>query len=141
MALGAYLFFGYVCTPAIARGESMEPTYADGSLLFCWRPRYWFRAPRRGDVVMVRLAGGRVMYLKRIVAVAGDSVSFCKGRLHLDGEPVEEPYVKTSCDWELVTRVVPAGQVYVVGDNRGMPMEQHKFGRTSVKRLVGGAIP
>jgi len=140
VAVTAYLFFGHICIPAFTRGESMLPTYANGAFTFCWRPRFWLRKPRSGDVVMVHLAGRRVMYLKRVVAVAGDVVEFRDGKLLVNDLGLDEPYVKTACSWGLEKRTVPVGQVYVVGDNRGMPMAQHKFGKVAVERIVGGAL-
>ncbi len=137
VALAAYLFFGQVCLPAVTRGSSMVPTYADGQLLFCWRPKVWFGSLERGDVVMVRFSGRRVMLLKRIVALGGETVAFAEGRLLVNGEPLDEPYVKTACDWELEPREVPPGHVYVIGDNRGTPMETHQFGSVARERIVG----
>ena len=140
VAAVAHVFFGHVCIPAVARGESMVPTYRNGAYLLCWCPSYWFGKPQRGDVVMVRLAGRRVMFLKRVVALTGQTVAFRDGVLHVDGEALEEPYVQTPCNWNLGQRDVPPGHVYVVGDNRGMPMEQHHFGKAAVRRVVGRAL-
>jgi len=140
VAAVAYAFFGHICIPSVARGESMVPTYANGAFVFCWCPPYWFGGPRRADVVMVRLAGRRVMYFKRVVALAGQTVAFRDGVLLVDGEAADEPYIRTSCNWCLKEREVPDGHVYVVGDNRGMPMEQHQFGKVSLRRVVGRAL-
>ena len=133
----AYGFFGYLCVPARIRGESMEPNFRSGGFLFVWRPRYWFHAPRRGDVVVVRLAGRGVMYLKRVVALAGDTVAFHDGKLILNEKPQSEPYVAGPCSWELPPRTVSAGHVYVVGDNRRMSMEEHQFGSVPLDRIEG----
>lgn len=137
VALAAYLFFGHVCLPAVAHGHSMEPTYRNGQVLFCWRPRAWLGRIGRGDVVMVRFSGHRVMLLKRVVALAGETVAFAEGRLWVDGIPVDEPYVVLGSDWEMTPRQVPEGHVYVVGDNRAMPIDDHQFGSVAVERLVG----
>lgn len=118
----------------------MVPTYANGAFLFCWRPSYWFGEPQQGDVVMVRLAGRRVMYLKRVVALAGQTVEFRNGVLLVNGEAAVEPYLQTPCNWNLEERDVPAGHVYVVGDNRGMPIDQHHFGKASTRRVIGRAL-
>jgi signal peptidase I len=140
VALCAYGFFGHVCIPAIARGRSMEPTYHDGSFLFCWCPKAWFGEPKRGDVVMVRFAGTQVMLLKRIVALPGEKLAFVDGQLMIDGKPLDEPYVKTDCDWQLPPRIVGEGHVYVIGDNRGMLMDEHRFGSVPIDRIVGGPL-
>jgi signal peptidase I len=138
VGVAAYLFFGKLCLPMRIDGKSMEPTYSDGAFLFCRRPV--FRSGRdfkRGDVVVIRLAGTRVMMLKRIVALEGDTVAFANGRLHVNGQALDEPYVRYSCDWELAPRTVEPGNVYVVGDNRGVPIDAHHFGQTPSARIVG----
>jgi len=115
----------------------MEPTYRDGGFTFCLAPRYLFSEPSRGDVVAVRLAGRRIMYLKRIVALAGETVAFDRGRLVVDGMLMPEPYVIYWGEWNLPPRLVKNGHVYVVGDNRSIPMESHVFGQTPIERIVG----
>ncbi len=140
VAAGAYLMFGHVLIPFRIEGGSMEPNYRDGGFSFCFTGRYWFSDPRRGDVVAVRLAGRRVMYLKRVVALAGDTVEFRQGRLHVNGEVVEEPYVVYPCGWDLAPRQVKKGRVYVVGDNRDVPVENHYFGQTSLRRIAGAPL-
>jgi signal peptidase I len=134
------LFFGYICIPARIHGRSMEPTYHDGGFTFCWRPRFWRRVPQPGDVVMIRLAGRRLMYLKRVVAGSGATVEFRQGKLWVDGVPRAEPYVTWPCDWTLAPRVVPSGQLYAIGDNRTMPIEEHTFGSVPLSYIEGGPL-
>ena len=133
----AYLFFSQVCIPLRIKGHSMEPTYGDGGINLCWRLRYLFSKPRRHDVVAVRLAGNRVMLLKRVVALEGEEVEFRDGKLLVDGKEVKEPYVHSLYHWNLSPRRVERNSVYVVGDNRNMAMESHLFGQTSIERIVG----
>jgi signal peptidase I len=137
VALFSALFFGFILRPFVIRGESMDPTYRDGAFNFLVKPWYLFASPERGDVVAVRLAGERVLLLKRIVALAGEEVSFRGGALFVNGVARQEPYVRGPCDWVLPPRRVEAGRVYVVGDNRSVPMEQHDFGQVSVHRIAG----
>ena len=113
-----FVFFKFICKPVWLNGGSMEPNYHSGSFNFCWTPVYWFRDPRAGDVVALRYEGDRVMLLKRIIAGEGDTVEFRHGILYVNGK-------------------VAAGNVYVVGDNRGMPIEQHKFGQIRKSRIQG----
>ena len=88
--------------------------------------------------VALRYEGDRVMLLKRIVAGEGDVVEFRNGTLLVNGEPKLEPYVKFNQGrWNLPPRKVAAGYVYVIGDNRGMPIEQHKFGQIRKSRIQG----
>lgn len=140
IAVAAYLFFSYVCLPLQIKGNSMEPTYASRGINFCWRLRYLFSQPRRHDVVVVRFAGSKLMLLKRVVGLEGEQIEFRKGKLLVNGESLEEPYVRYPCNWNLPPRKVDKGCVYVVGDNRSMPIENHYFGQTSMERILGGPL-
>ncbi len=137
VAIFAYLFFGYVFIPIRIQGTSMEPTYRNGGINFCSTLHYLFSKPKRHDAVTVRFAGNRVMLLKRVVALEGEQVEFRGGKLFVGGEELPEPYVLNPCNWNLPPREVEKGGVYVVGDNRSMPIENHYFGQTSVKRIIG----
>jgi signal peptidase I len=137
VAVCAFVFFRFFLTPAMINGESMEPTYGDGGISGCWHPKFWFREPRVGDVVMIRYAG-REMLFKRVVAVAGETVEFRAGQLYVNGTLRQEPWVKFPCDWNRGPVKVEPGHVYVIGDNRSMPVENHKFGAVEVERILGG---
>jgi signal peptidase I len=140
VGLSAYLFFGHVCTPLVVKGRSMEPAHQDGSFTLCWRLNYLFSKPRRHDRVAVRLAGSSVVLLKRVVALEGERVEFRNGRLFVNENPVDEPYLRSPCHWNLPPRTVEQGSVYVVGDNRSMEMEDHAFGQASLKRIIGAPL-
>jgi len=139
VAVSAYAFFAFVCVPARISGESMEPTYPSSGFDFCWRPAYWFSMPKRGDVVIIRYTGKK-LYLKRMVGFPGDTIEFKNGELFVNGEKLDEPYVVKKSDWNLPERVVPEGKIYVVGDNRSMPMANHIFGAVKLKRLYGAPL-
>ena len=140
VGLFAYLMFGHVLTPFRIKGYSMEPTYQNGEVNFCWRFRYLFLKPQRGDVVVVRLAGQKVMLLKRVVALEGDEVQFRNGKLLINGKEIDEPYLRYLSNWNLPSRHVEPNSAYVVGDNRDGPIENHFFGQTSILRILGGPL-
>jgi len=140
VAIFSYIFFSMVLTPFFIRGKSMEPTFHDGSFNFILKQRYAFSPPKRGDVVAIRLAGEKVFLLKRVIAVAGDTVAIKNGRLFINLKPVSEPYLNGPCDWNLPPRKVEVGNIYVIGDNRSMPMEYHDFGQVSLERVVGAPL-
>ena len=115
----------------------MDPTYPNGSFNFCNRMKYFFSAPARHDVVAIRYTGTRIMLLKRILALEGETLEFRSGQLFVDGKHIPEPYIFAPYDWELAPRKVAPGHVYVVGDNRRVPMLTHDFGQTSITRILG----
>ncbi len=141
LAVGSWLFFGHVCRPCIINGESMRPTYPSHGFMFCWKPAYWFKEPQRGDVVIMRYVGNRLMILKRLVALPGDTVEFRDGTLLINGSEPDAPWANaTPCDWNLPPRTVMENHFYVVGDNRSMSMEEHVFGQIEAKRLLGAPL-
>jgi signal peptidase I len=136
-----YIGVRCICQPAWTNGSSMLPTYQERQFLLCWKPAYWFSPPQPGDVVIIRLAGPKVMLLKRVLAVAGDRVEFRQGVLLVNGSTPQESWANmTACDWNLEERTVADGCVYVAGDNRSMEMQYHEFGQVALKRIIGKPI-
>ena len=86
------------------------------------------------------MAGRRVMLLKRIIAMPGESVGFSDGRLVIDGEDVPEPYVRKTGHWNMEAVRIGADEFYVAGDNRATAIGSHAHGRVERKRIVGGAL-
>jgi signal peptidase I len=133
-----FLVFKFVLLPIRVEGGSMLPTYKESGVNFVNRLAYVFHEPRRGDVVAIRLlAGGHVMYMKRIVGLPGETVAFHQGRLYINGQPLDEPYVKRPGYWEHAPEQVGPDQYYVVGDNRDMPWESHTQGRAKRDLIIG----
>lgn len=138
IAAAAWLFFSRVCRPMILFGRSMMPSFPERGLVFCWYPAYWFSAPQRGDAAVFFVGGDRVAVLKRILAFEGETVECRSGEFYINGEKLSEPYVKyKSPDWTIRPFRVAEGCVYIMGDNRSMPLEEHMAGETAVRRLAG----
>ncbi len=136
----AFICFTWILIPFQIHGHSMSPTYRDGDFNFCSRLQYIFSSPSRHDVVAIRYAGTRVMLLKRILALEEETIEFRQGQLYIDAKPISEPYVTASYDWDLEPRTVEPGHVYVVGDNRRVPMMTHDFGQTPSNRIIGAPL-
>lgn len=133
------VFFGIFFTPVVIRGGSMEPTYAKLGANLVNRFRFKFRELQRGDIVVIHYAD-KVMYLKRIVGLPGETVEFRNGKLLINGTEFIEPYVKYPCNWNLPPRKVDDNYYYVVGDNRSQPQQQHRFGQVSRRRIIGAPL-
>ena len=123
--------------PARIDGASMAPTYRSHGLTFINRLAYLFHEPRRGDVVAIATSGTSIMYMKRIIGLPGETISFHDGRAYINGQALPEPYVKGPCDWELAPEALGPNQYYFAGDNRSMPLAQHYQGRQYRDRIVG----
>lgn len=140
LVVGAAVLLTVVILPVRGEGPSMYPTIRDGELLIVSRVSYRLRAPRRGEVVAVRLAGERAVLVKRILAGPGDRVAIDDGQVIVNDVALSEPYVAQRRPWRMAETTLAAGQYFVVGDNRGMPMELHTMGTVARDRLVGPVV-
>lgn len=140
LAVVAFVLFKFLLLPVRISGISMEPTYKNGSINFINTLRYWRHAPDRGDVVAIRMAGQRVMLFKRIIGLPGERLAFAKGLLLINEKVIPEPYLKNGCDWDLPEVIIGPNEFFVAGDNRGMPIEAHTYGRVECSRIVGGPL-
>ncbi len=132
-----FVTFEFVLLPIRIDGISMQPTYHTGQIDLINRLAYIRHEPQRGDIVSVRLAGTSVMFMKRIIGLPGETVEFHHGHAYINGQLLNEPYVKFACQWEHAPIVCDATQFYVVGDNRSMAFDLHTHGRAERERIVG----
>ncbi|HXG54190.1 MAG TPA: signal peptidase I [Vicinamibacterales bacterium] len=132
--------FGWILLPIRAEGISMLPTYESGTLHFVNRLSYIAASPARGDVIAIRLAGDRVYYVKRVVALPGERVQIVDGTIHVNDVPLSEPYVKNRRPWNVDEVALTYQEYFVVGDNRGMNAADHDFGRAQRSRIVGRVV-
>ena len=115
------LLFTFVARTCGVVGPSMENTLYEGERLIISN---LFYTPRRGDIVIFRKDSFRdEPIVKRIIALEGQTVDidFIAGAVYVDGERIEEDYIKEptyrSLDFEGEI-TVPEGCVFVLGDNR-----------------------
>ena len=136
----SFVTFGWVLTPIRVRGVSMEPTYVDSTLNLVNHLSYRIRSPARGDVVAIRLAGPHVLYVKRIVALPSERVAIVGGIVEINGAPLAEPYVRKRQPWDYAEVTVGPREYFVIGDNRGMRIGDHDFGRVDARRILGKLV-
>jgi len=135
-----FFLFRYVLLGIRVDGVSMMPTYKQNGINFVNRVAYLFHEPRRGDVVAIRISGISIMYMKRIIGLPGETVAFHQGHAFINGRPLEEPYVKYNCDWELPPQLLGPQEYYFVGDNRSMAAPDHTKGVAPRSRIVGKVL-
>lgn len=136
----SFAVFPFVLLPIRVEGTSMLPTYQDHRINFVNRLAYRRHEPQRGDVVAIRTTGFHIMYMKRIIALPGETVAFHKGQAVIDGKALSEPYVRFACDWEVPPESLGPDEYFCVGDNRSMnPSEHFKF-RAPRSRIVGKVL-
>ncbi len=134
-------------------GVSMEPTVKAGQVITA-RTVTGTYEPRPGDVVLFRSPGGlwgdrKVPLLKRVVAVGGGTVACCDsaGRVTVDGNPLDEPYVAEDASLDeppnpnycgprrFATVTVPADSVFVMGDSRARSNDSRCAGPVPVSSV------
>jgi signal peptidase I len=130
----------FVVIPIRVEGPSMLPTYKDHRINFVNRLAYVFHEPHRGDVVAIRTSGESIMYMKRIIGLPGETVAFQGGHAVINGQVLDEPYVKNPCRWEAEPRTLGPSEYYFVGDNRMMPKSDHYEGKAERSRIVGKVL-
>ncbi len=116
--------------------------------------RYLFQQPQRGDIVVFESPSEPRDFIKRVVAVAGETVEVrpdfdpvgkpglpCgECGVYINGVLIEELYVRNTPDYVVPPTLVPPGHVFVLGDNRRNSSDSHVFGPLSVERIVGAAF-
>ena len=127
----------FILRPMVINGGSMMPTYSSKGFTFGFLPYFKLYEPQRKQIVILKHAGFNTFLLKRILAFPGETVEIHNGVLFVNGKALDEPYVKDPCDWNMSPREVPKGKIFVLGDNRSMPMGNHMGGMIGRDRLAG----
>jgi signal peptidase I len=98
---------------------SMEPSFFQGQRVVVVKAVYWFGEPQRGDVVICEAPNiADELFIKRIVALPGDTVEIIHGFVYINGFRLDEPYVENHSGDSRPKLVVPTDNYYVLGDNR-----------------------
>ncbi len=77
------------------------------------------------------------MYVKRIVGLPGERLEIVEGQVLIDALPLAEPYVRNRRPWDVPEVTLEKGEYFVIGDNRGMRVGDHDFGRVDAARILG----
>jgi len=126
--------------------ESMQPTVRIGEWFVADNRYYRSQAPARGEIVTYLLpSDNRTVYVKRIIALAGDRVAFRGNRAVVNGVTQSEPFADLRDDaayYATTAEVtVPADHIFVAGDNRANSIDSRveRHGFVPVRNLTGRA--
>jgi signal peptidase I len=128
-----------IAEPLMVRSDSMSPTLRDGDVVIIDKLSDVWRSPDRGDVVVVRGPDTGGLIVKRVVAVGGDSVGIDDGRLVVNGTFVVEPFADNDRMGGVFFGPItlPAGHVFLLGDNRDDSSDSRLFGPVPESSIVG----
>jgi signal peptidase I len=103
------------------------------------------REPRAGDIIVFRAPHVEKDYIKRCVAVEGDTVELRNNVLYVNGKARDEGYTAfkgpaapSIATWGPAT--VPQGHLLMLGDNRNMSQDSRYWGFLDKKRVKGLAM-
>ena len=146
----ALLIVNYLGRFTVVDGNSMQPTLQNRNVVIVESLSLRMSGLENGDIVVMKipemLGGSRTYAIKRIIAMEGQQVRIADGKVHVDGIPLSEPYtsdIPTLADGSPYQEmVVPAGCLYVLGDNRNPDKSRDSriFGVVSAERVIGKAF-
>mgnify|MGYP003195850042 CR=1 FL=1 len=95
--VAAILIKNYVIINANIPSGSMENTIQIGDDIFGFRLAYTFSDPKRGDIVIFNAPDSpSEKYIKRVIGLPGETVTIEDGKVYIDGEALEEDYLKSN---------------------------------------------
>lgn len=138
--VGGWFASGYVMTSA-----AMDPAVQEGET--CLVNRMSTATPRRGEIILLRVPKEEGQILRRVVAFGGETVQVQAGEVLVNGEKLAEPWLQppevtdefaeAGRGGNFGPEMVPAGYVFVLGDNRPGSRDSRQFGPVSGDRIMG----
>lgn len=119
----------------------MQPTLYPNDRIIVNKVLYRFREPDRGDIVVFKfpLDPSRD-FIKRIIALEGETVEVSENYVYINGKRLEEPYLPHELMQNYKPYEVPKGYVFVMGDNRNNSDDSRVWGPLDKKNLIGKAF-
>jgi signal peptidase I len=141
--------------PFIVDGPSMQPNFHTGERVIVNEILYDIRFPQRGEVIVFHVPSEGKDFIKRVIAVAGDTVTVEGDVVTVNGKQVNETYIQAAIDEkhknnalynnknfpneDFSDTTVPEGHVFVMGDNRSDSRDSRMIGYVPLGDIVGRA--
>ena len=125
---------------------SMLPTLHEDDRVLVNKLSYDLHDVNRGDLVVFERPEGQSAgqirdLIKRVVGLPGERIEQRDGRVYIDGQLLEEPYLEDGTETtNLEPQTVPEGHVFVMGDNRDDSMDSRVFSAIDEDLIVGRAF-
>ncbi|MBR0261618.1 MAG: signal peptidase I [Selenomonadaceae bacterium] len=115
----ALLIRTFIVELYVVDGPSMQPTLLDGERLVVNKFIYHWRDPLRSEVVIFRYPRDHTRdFIKRVIAVGGDTIEIKDGHVYVNDALINEDYIAEKTRTEYPKQTVPEGTLFVCGDNR-----------------------
>ena len=121
----------------------MAPLLCDQERIFINKFVYHFEPIERGDVVVFWYPVDRTKcFIKRIVALPGETVEIRQGMVYVNGNPLPEPYVPSQYEdlSDFGPEQVPSESYFVMGDHRNRSNDSRVVGPVASRFISGRAV-
>jgi signal peptidase I len=137
------LLITYVVQAFKVQGTSMSPELADGERILVNKFIYYVDDIERGDVVVFWYPEDpNLSFIKRVVALPGETVEIRAGEVYINGRHLDEPYVSAdNADHRsFPAQEIRPGHFFVLGDNRKGSNDSRSWGLVPERYIYGKAI-
>ena len=139
----------FIIAPFKIPSGSMRPTLIEGDRILVSKFIYHFRPPRRGDIVVFRYPENpKRPFIKRLVALGGETIELRDGNIFINGQLVHDAEIFRTNRYynqgtygapHQVVRV-PEGTYYVLGDNSASSHDSRWWGFVPKRLVIGEAV-
>lgn len=138
----AWIVKSFIVQPFYIPSNSMIPTLKPQDRVIVNKLIYRVRDPQPGDIVVfIPPNDSKNDYIKRIIAIEGQSIEVSKGKVYIDGKLMEEKYVSSWKDRSNYGPVkVKEEHIFVMGDNRPNSFDSRVFGPVKKDKIIGKAM-
>jgi signal peptidase I len=141
VAVSAFIII-FLYQPVRVEGTSMLPMLEDQDRLFINKIAYRVGEIQRGDVVVFLYPHDHEKsYIKRVIALPGDTLRIDHGQVIVNGKRISESYVprRFADDRSQPEMTVPGNEYFVMGDHRSISSDSRDFGPVDRNLIYGKA--
>ncbi len=155
----AFLLRTFVVEPRFIPSGSMEPTLLVNDRIIVEKISYLFNEPKRGQIIVFyppkspAIEDNTKAYIKRVIGLPGDRISIFNGKVFVNNNPLQEPYIAEPPNYVLPPQkqnleslsdnareqaviIVPPNYYWVMGDNRNNSNDSHIWGFLPKQNII-----